>query len=225
MGDMQRAMDRNYADNQNRNIEQLYATIQRLEAEIDEGREYAAGTLGVRSAGFTQLARYDPENPILKDKSLLERIKKAAISAFKTSGLDYNAAREVGSSFRIPGHEGPVSQPQLAPTVASPFARAVGAPAAAQRPSLSAVHSHPAHVELQQQYAGSLALRAALSEVVKQLDPDHPLLKDLYLQSSIRKAGITAFTLGKLDYDAARSAGVSFVLPKKAEGDVEKSGG
>lgn len=83
-----------------------------------------------------------------------------------------------------------------------------------------AVHNHPAHVELRQQYACSLALRSALSEVVRQLDPNHPLVKDLFLQSKIRKAGLTAFTLANLDYNAARIAGLSFVLAKPAAKDA-----
>ena len=83
-----------------------------------------------------------------------------------------------------------------------------------------AVHNHPAHVELQQQHACSLALRSALSEVVRQLDPNHPLVKDLFLQSKIRKAGLTAFTLVNLDYNAACTAGLSFVLAKPAAKDA-----
>lgn len=227
MGDMQRAMDRNFADNQSLEIQRLAAVIREIDERVLEGQEYAAGVVGVREATFVQLARFDPNNPILKDTSLIERIKKAAYAAFKIDGLNYGAAREVGRTFRIPGAEGPVrSSAPAAPAVVSPFARAAipAAPAAALPPTLEAVHKHPAHVELQQQYAGSLALRAALSEVVKQLDPNHPLIKDHFLQSNIRRAGLTAFTLANMDYNAARSAGVSFVLPKPAAKDADQPG-
>lgn len=200
------------------------ARIAALNEVARDGQETAAGLYGVRAAVIAQLERYDPSNPVIKDDSLVERIKKAAVSAFRIGKQDYVAAKEVGRTFRIPGHEGPVKPVVPVPVAASPFAKAVASlvPLAPFQPSLTAVHNHPAHIELQQQYAGSLALRAALSEVVKQLDPNHPLLSDHFLQSNIRKAGITAFIMGRLDYDAARSAGLSFVLPKPVAGEADK---
>lgn len=223
LNDMEMAMQR---DDFLKAAKLYEARIAALNEVARDGQETAAGLYGVRAAVITQLERYDPSNPVIKDDSLVERIKKAAVSAFRIGKQDYAAAKEVGRTFRIPGHEGPVKSAAPAPVAGSPFAKGIApsAPSAGLQPSLASVHNHPAHIELQQQYAGSLALRAALSEVVKQLDPNHPLLKDFYLQSTIRKAGITAFTIGNLDYDAARSAGVSFVLPKRDGEDVEQLG-
>ena len=227
LNDMDMAVQR---DNYQKAFNRYEARVAELIDRADTGEDTAAMAYGVLHALQTQLERYAPTHLLIKDDSLIERIKKAALSAFRTQKpLDYGSAKYVGRTFRIPGHEGPIKSAALVPAaptpgVVSPFARAAtpAAPAATLPPTLEAVLKHPAHVELQQQYAGSLALRAALSEVVKQLDPNHPLIKDHFLQSNIRRAGLTAFTLANMDYNAARSAGVSFVLPKPAAKDADQ---
>ena len=228
--DMDMAVQRH---NHQKAFDEYERRITSLREVAVDGQDIAAKIYGIREALIVQLERYDPNNPVIKDDALVERIKNAAVSAFRVGSPDFERAKEAGRTFRVPGHEGPVKQPvpavAVATVTASPFARAAAvvapaAPAAALPPTLSTVRNHPAHVELQQKYAGSLALRAALSEVVKQLDPNHPLLNDHFLQSTIRKAGMTAFTIGNLDFDAARSAGVSFVLPKRPAGNTDKPG-
>ena len=111
-------------------------------AEINDiaisGQDTAASLYGHREALIAQLERYDPNNPLIKDNSLIERIKKSATSAFRLGKpLDWGNAKNVGRTFRIPGHEGPVNPAALvpaapAPAVVSPFARA-GHPCSASR--------------------------------------------------------------------------------------------
>ena len=175
--------------------------------------DYAAENVGMRAAAAEQLTKYDPKNPILHDDSLIERIKKAAVSAFRVAKLDYAAARDVGRTFIIPGREGPVAPPVAPVPAVTPFAAAALLASNPAAIPLNAVLGHPVHVELMHQYAGSLALRSALSEVLSQLAPDHPLIKDVMLQGDIRQAGVKAFVTSNRDYNAARSAGASFVLP------------
>lgn len=222
LGDMERTIDRE-------RLEKYYGALlaQKEEVAAHNGlvardmTDHAAGLTGIRSALATQLATFDPAHPLLKDDSLIERIKKAAVAAFRISKLDFDAAREVGKTFAIPGYEKPRLSPfgkaataaQLIDDLVKLRPAAPVAPTQATEPS---IYTNPAFLELQQQYAASLAMRSALSEVVRQADPDHALLKDHMLQERIRKAGISAFVLSKLDYNAARNAGASFVLPGTA---------
>lgn len=175
--------------------------------------DYAAENVGVRSALTAQLKNYDPKNPLLTDESLVQRIKKEAVSAFRVAKLSFDASRDVGRTFIIPGREGPVAPPVAPVPAVTPFAAAALLASNPAAIPLNAVLGHPVHVELMHQYAGSLALRSALSEVLSQLAPDHPLIKDVMLQGDIRQAGVKAFVTSNRDYNAARSAGASFVLP------------
>lgn len=62
-----------------------------------------AGALAHRNALAEQLRKLDPENPLLKDLMLVERIKNSAQAAYKIGGDDFGAARDVGDSFQVPG--------------------------------------------------------------------------------------------------------------------------
>lgn len=219
IGDMQRAQDigrlrRHYEAL----LENANSTGINNDKVANKMMDLAAGHLSMRGALATQLANYDPKHPLLHDDSLIERIKEAGTSAFRISNLDFEAARDVGKTFAIPGYEKPKYSPFAKAAISAATVRTLAdlPPLQATAPAPAAdqsVYSNPAFLELQQQYAASLSLRSALSEVLRQADPDHPLLKDHMLQERIRKAGISAFVLGKLDFNAARSAGTSFVLP------------
>lgn len=219
VSDFENAMDR---ERLSKHFSALLAQKEEIAAHnaelAREMMDLAAGLTGVRSALAAQLEKHDPSHPLLKDVSLVERIKKAAVSAFRIAERNLDAARDVGRTFAIPGYDKPKLSPfakaatatQLVAELVAMRPAAAAAPAQVTEPS---IYTNPAFLELQQQYAASLAMRSALSEVVRQADPDHALLKDHMLQERIRKAGISAFVLSKLDYNAARNAGASFVLP------------
>lgn len=150
-----------------------------------------AGNLGVRYALAEQLSHADPDNPLLKDVSLVERIKAAAESAFKIAGNHFDAAREVGRTFKIPGREKPILQKtaELNPKDAMELER------------------------VKEAHASSLALRSALAEQLRKLDPDNPILKDLMLIERVRKGGVAAFRINGDNFDSARIAGETFRIP------------
>ncbi len=76
-------------------------------------REALAGTLALRCALEMQLLRADPDNPLLQDQDLRDRVRRAGQMAFyvATSIKDpgegdkegFDAAREAGMSFSVPG--------------------------------------------------------------------------------------------------------------------------
>jgi hypothetical protein len=145
-----------------------------------------ASNLGARSALAAQLKVADPENPLLKDASILEKLMDAAVAAFELADRDFDAARKAGREFKIPGRE----------------------PAAPQRSTL--LKQDPEQIKVA--YAGVIALRNALSEQLKRFDPENPLLKDIYLQERIRTKAITAYKTSG-NFDAAREVGRTFVVP------------
>ena len=167
---------------------------------VQETQAANAANLATRYALATQLERHDPMNPLLVDKSIVERIQAAAESAFITAGHDYNAARDVGRTFKIPGREGPLRViPPSIPVV--------------PKPSTAQDETNPQF--MRDQYSGSLALREALAAALRKVDPDHPLLKDTMLTERVRKAGIFACRMAGGNYQAARDAGESFSVPER----------
>ena len=146
-----------------------------------------AANLGVRYAFAGQLEKVDPKNPLLSDTMLLERLKEAAIAAFEVSNRSWDAAREAGRTFPIPGREAPKLQ---SPTL---------------------LKSDPEQIKLA--YAGVIALRNALSEQLKRFDPQNPLLKDLALQERIRNNAVDAYKTGGDNFDAAREVGRTIQFP------------
>lgn len=77
--------------------ESLEATIGRL----SEAEDNNAGNLALRLAFERQLAKFDPNNPLLKDKLLRQRIIEHAQSTLATTD-NWDAVRDVGRTFRIP---------------------------------------------------------------------------------------------------------------------------
>lgn len=152
-----------------------------------EMMDYAAENLGVRYALAEELAKFESNHPLITDDSLIERLKKAAVAAFHLVGRDFNAAREAGRTFKIPGREVPKLQP---PTL---------------------LKHDPEQIK--QAYAGVIALRNALSEQLKRFDPDNPLLKDLFLQERIRNNAVAAYKTSGDNFDAAREVGRTFKVP------------
>lgn len=213
MGDMENAFALK------RVVEKANAVIDRANSTLSEKKRFAAVNVGLRYAATRQLDRLDPHNPLLQSDELAEAIADASYRAFLLAGEQYEACRVVGRTFKIPGREGPVPSPNSA-VAAAPVAPAPAVPVAPVAPV--SILSHPQYIALEQSYAASLAMRSALSEVLRQVDENHPLLKNFMLMEKIRKAGVTAFVMGKKDYNAARSAGESFVLPG-TEGALEKN--
>ena len=159
-----------------------------------EMAEANAANLGVRFALANQLELSDSENPLLKDQSLIKRIQNAAESAYKK--VDFNAAREAGRSFPVPGRDkatilaarrDPSNQPK--PDEATAYAEA---------------------------YAGTIALRNALACQLGKLDPKNPLLQDIMLIERIRAAGTAAYKICGNDLTAAREVGNTFKVPGRS---------
>ena len=168
-----------------------YKSLEQANKNIVEMNEAHAGNLGIRCALQEQLRHVDPNSPLLKDSSLLERIKAAAISGFYAASEHFDGAREVGRTFKIPDREkGP--PPPVAALVPMP-----GFDVA----------------KLRAENAGLLALRAALVRQLRANDPKNPLLGDPMLQMKIQGAGITAFIMNKENFEAAREAGKTFAIP------------
>lgn len=169
----------------------LRHALDKANATIEEMNLANAANLGVRYALANQLAIVDPENPLLNDVSLVERLKAAAESAFKIAGQHFDAARDVGRSFKIPGRER-ASPKQLV-----------------QPPKL--LKDDPE--QLKDAYAGVIALRDAMAAQLLRLDPDNPLLKDILLLDRVRKCGIAAYRINGENFDSAREAGRTFQIP------------
>lgn len=71
--------------------------------QAEHFKEGYAGVIALRNAFSEQLRKLDPENPLLTDTALVERIRKNGVSAFRLGGDSFDAARDVGTSFSIPG--------------------------------------------------------------------------------------------------------------------------
>lgn len=168
-------------NNQLRSLAQQYADL------YGEMILANAENLGLRYALAEQVKKLDPGNPLLLDQMLIERLRMATIAAFEVSNRSWDAAREAGRTFPIPGREAPKLQ---SPTL---------------------LKSDPEQIKLA--YAGVIALRNALSEQLKRFDPQNPLLKDLALQERIRNNAITAYKDGGDNFDAAREVGRTIQFP------------
>lgn len=169
-----------------------YKNLEQANQNITEMNDAHAGNLGIRGALQEQLRHVDPNSPLLKDTSLLERIKAAAISGFYAAGEHFDGAREVGRTFRIPGRE---KGPPPPPAVLAP-----------PKPGNDVA-------KLKADYAGLVALRDALVRQLLISDPTNPLLGDPMLQMKVRGAGITAFIMNGEDFESARHAGKTFAIP------------
>ena len=64
-----------------------------------------AGLVALRDALVRQLRVNDPTNPLLGDPMLQMNIRGAGITAFIMNGEDFEAARNAGKTFAIPGRD------------------------------------------------------------------------------------------------------------------------
>ena len=65
--------------------------------------------------------------------------------------------------------------------------------------------------------AANLAVRCALAAQLARVDPDNPLFKDNDLQDQVQDAGSKAYADNGCDYDKAREAGCTFIIPGRTE--------
>lgn len=87
----------------NRNAQEWEAYARELERQLEEIYGANASNLGVRYALAEQLRRVDPLNPLLVDEPLRNNLMEAAERAFFLEDKNFDAARQVGRSFDIPG--------------------------------------------------------------------------------------------------------------------------
>lgn len=182
-GDMAVGTANARADAAERNQALAESRLAKAYRDLQAMMDTNASNLAMRYSLALQLCMLDPDNPLLKDASLKERIFKAAETAFKISGNNFDAAREVGRTFKIPGREKPI-----VPKEALELER------------------------LQVTHASSMALRSALASQLRKFDPDNPVLKDLSVIERVRASGVTAFRAGGT-FDASRIAGENFRIP------------
>lgn len=168
--------------------EQATSIANQWKDQAEEMTLHHAGNLGVRFALSTQLQRADPENPLLRDELLIERIKTAARAGFELKGRDFEGARDVGRTFAIPGR-GP--KRLLPPEI---------------------MRNDPETLKLA--YAGAAAQRHALMAELRRLDPKNPLLIDKSLIERIRSAGEAAYKIAGENFAAAREVGDTFSVPR-----------
>lgn len=74
-----------------------------LKDDPEHLKEKIAGMIATRNALLQQLKLVDPENPLIKDVMLFDRVRLAGVSAFRMSGDNFAAARDVGDTFVVPG--------------------------------------------------------------------------------------------------------------------------
>lgn len=105
MTDMMVATHRRAAEHASRHAQINQGNVDYLKGELQKCEEDNAANLAHRYALHEQLKRFDPTNPLLVDKMLVERLHNAAISAFVIAQNSPDAAREVGRTFAIPSSE------------------------------------------------------------------------------------------------------------------------
>ncbi len=71
----------------------------------EEFKDHNAANLAHRYALQEQLRTLDPTNPLLIDRQLVERLQAAGSAAYRIAGNEWNAARELGRTFKVPGRE------------------------------------------------------------------------------------------------------------------------
>ena len=177
---------------------QIYESrIANLNDVAIDGQDTAAGLYGHREALLQQLARCDPNNPLIKDESLIQKIKKAAISAFRLGKpLDYGNAITVGLTFCIPGHEGPDKALAEALTAAELLEKQL----AVTKQELE--EARQGSVIWAKNYAGAYAVQQVFFHALEQLVPDHPLVKEAELRKSFNSAGVDIFIKNGYDINA-----------------------
>ncbi|WP_305722584.1 hypothetical protein [Hydrogenophaga sp.] len=86
-----------------RNAQEWETYARDLERQLEDIWGANASNLGVRYALAEQLRRIDPANPLLVNEQLRNCLSDAAERAFFLEGKNFDAARQVGLTFEIPG--------------------------------------------------------------------------------------------------------------------------
>ena len=110
LADAGRNTDEYYANRSRRaEIARAQQIINEVAAERDaslklqqEFLEANAGNLALRVSALNELAKLDPDHPLVRDAALRERIGKHAADTIKATN-DWDQVRELGRTFRIPG--------------------------------------------------------------------------------------------------------------------------
>ena len=187
--------------------------IKNLNEIVVNEQDTAAGIYGHRDALVVQLGRFDPNNPVIKDDSLIEKIKEAAVSAFRNNKPLYcGNATTAGSSFCIPGHEGP--DKALAEALAA--VKLLEEQLAATKQELKSANKDTATEW--KNHAGTYAVQQVFFHALEQLVPDHPLVKDSELRKALSTAGVDVFI--KNGYDL-----MLFLTPCKPAGKGQDTAG
>lgn len=89
-------------------VAQLQQELDRQSKSLEAYRAWYAANLSLRCALEMQLLRADPDNPLLHDQDLRDRVRRAGEMAVALLGQDPNAdpydmAREAGLTFDVPG--------------------------------------------------------------------------------------------------------------------------
>jgi len=144
----------------NRNAQEWADVAADLGKKLEESDEAIAANLGVRYALAEQLRRIDPTNPLLVDEMLRNRLIEASERAYYLAGKNFDAGRQAGLSFAIPGR----------PTGADEAARI--AERAAMIQALKSIKpDHPVLVAIERADF-TILIEAALRDA----DPDHYLV-------------------------------------------------
>jgi len=108
--DMHRGIERNRAAAERNDLAASYqSTINRLRDEQRELRSLYdqlvasnAGNLALRYAFASELAKIDPSHPLVRDAALRDRMVRHAQATITATNGDWDAVRELGSSFQMP---------------------------------------------------------------------------------------------------------------------------
>ena len=164
-------------------------------AQCIDMQDYAAENVTIRQALAAQLALLDPKNPLLVDTALIERMKAAGVSAFRTNmPLHFESAREVGRTFKIPPHD---NTPRSKPL-------GLANPKLALKDDINNLRMH---------YAGALALTALFGVQLRNADPANPMLNDQAITTAIIQEAVMAYVNSGEDFKAARDVGENYKLP------------
>jgi len=109
--DMHRGIDQRRAAGERMDLAARYQkALDTVVRERDQLRGYYdaliasnAGNLALRYALTSQLAKFDPNNPLVRDADLRDRISRHAKDTINATNGDWDAVRELGATFKIPG--------------------------------------------------------------------------------------------------------------------------
>lgn len=164
-----------------------------------------SSNLSIRFALAAQLKLVDPDNPLLTDPNLIQQIARTAVAAVKRDN-DFDAAREVGSTYPIPGRRPKVQPPQLLPKIMNKTMVAAAIPSSATTVPIAL------YIEACKELAGTITLRNAYATQLKKFDPKNSLIYDLSLATRLVDKGIAAYRMSG-DFKEAGKVGDTFPIP------------